>query len=380
MNVYLDNAATTPIAPEVVDAMLPYLRTHFGNPSSTHQFGRTAKSAIEMARKRIARHLNCSPMEICFTSGGTEADNMAILGAIRQLGVRHIISSPAEHRAVIHTIDHCDPGQEVRISMVKLDHAGRVDMEHLEALLTSTNDKTLISLMHGNNEIGTLIELDKVADLASKYSAVFHSDTVQTMGHYAFDLQKTKVHYLTGAAHKFHGPKGVGFLYLRKDVHAEPLIRGGSQERNLRAGTENLYGIVGMARALDLAYEDLAGHQKYVAGVKAYMKEQLIDAIPEVEFNGCQESSLYTVLNVRFPQTDKMDMLLFLLDIDGIACSGGSACSSGSNQGSHVLRSIGTDLSTPSIRFSFSRYNTREEIDYAVSRLAHHFERVVVGA
>lgn len=378
MKVYLDNAATTPMAPEVLEAMMPYFTTHFGNPSSIHQFGRTVKSAVETARKRIARELNCSPMEICFTSGGTEADNMAINGAVTQLGVRHIISSEVEHHAVLHTVEHCNADLNVRLSMVELDGKGHVNIAHLRKLLADSQEKTLVSLMHANNEIGTMIDIDEIAGICEEFNALFHSDTVQTMGHFKLDMAKTRVHFITGAAHKFHGPKGVGFLYLNKDVHIEPLIRGGSQERNMRAGTENIYGIVGMAKALELACADIEGHKKYVQGLKDYMKKQLFEKIEGISINGCEDRSLYTVLNVKLPATNKASMLLFLMDIDGVACSGGSACSSGSNQGSHVLRALKVNQDSPSIRFSFSRYTTREEIDYAVDRLAHHLQPATV--
>lgn len=378
MKVYLDNAATTPMAPEVLEAMMPYFTTHFGNPSSIHQFGRTVKSAVETARKSIARELNCSPMEICFTSGGTEADNMAINGAVTQLGVRHIISSEVEHHAVLHTVEHCNADLNVRLSMVELDGKGHVNIAHLRKLLADSQEKTLVSLMHANNEIGTMIDIDEIAGICEEFNALFHSDTVQTMGHFKLDMAKTRVHFITGAAHKFHGPKGVGFLYLNKDVHIEPLIRGGSQERNMRAGTENIYGIVGMAKALELACADIEGHQKYVQGLKDYMKKQLFEKIEGISINGCEDRSLYTVLNVKLPATNKASMLLFLMDIDGVACSGGSACSSGSNQGSHVLRALKVNQDSPSIRFSFSRYTTREEIDYAVDRLAHHLQPATV--
>ncbi len=380
MKVYLDNAATTPVAPEVADEMIPYLRNHFGNPSSTHQFGRTVKSAVEMARKTIARKLNCSPMEICFTSGGTEADNMAISGAISQLGVRHIISSAVEHHAVLHTVESLSDKGAIRLSMVRLDEKGHVDIAHLRQLLEEADEKTLVSLMHANNEVGTMIDIDEIAGICQEYNALFHSDTVQTMGHYPLDLSRTKAHFVVGAAHKFHGPKGVGFLYINKEVHIDALIHGGSQERNLRAGTENIYGIIGMAKALELAFDHLEAHRAHVLGLKEYMKKELLSRIDGVEVNGCEHRSLYTVLNVKLPETDKAAMLLFLLDIDGIAASGGSACSSGSNQGSHVLRALGVDQLRPSIRFSFSRYNTREEIDYVVARLKHHLEPTAVLA
>jgi len=372
MTVYFDNAATTPLAPEVFDVMAPMLREDFGNPSSTHHVGRKTKSAIEMARKKIAKLLHCSPMEICFTSGGTEADNMAINGAVHELGVTRIISSEAEHHAVLHTVEHLSDTNQVKLEMVRLDELGHVDTKHLKELLEESTEKTLVSLMHANNEIGTMIDINEIGTLCEEYNALFHSDTVQTMGHFPMDLSKTKVHFITGAAHKFHGPKGVGFLYINNKVHVDSLIKGGSQERNLRAGTENIYGIVGMAKALELALEDVDGHREHIQGIKAYMCDRLKKELPGINFNGCLERSLYTVLNVSFPETEKAQMLLFLLDIDGIACSGGSACSSGSNQGSHVLRSIHADTTGPSIRFSFSRYSTKEEVDYVVSMLKKH--------
>jgi cysteine desulfurase len=335
---------------------------------------------VETARKNIAKHLSCSPMEICFTSGGTEADNLAIHGSIKELGVQHIISSPSEHHAVLNTVQRCDSEGEVKLSMVKLDEKGHVDTDHLQALLRASEVPTLVSLMHANNEIGTLMDLDKIGIICRNHGAFFHSDTVQTMGHYRLDMAKTAVNFITGAAHKFHGPKGVGFLYIDHKVHIDSMITGGSQERNLRAGTENITGIVGMSKAMDLAYADLEAHQKYVQDLKDYMKQQLKDHLGEVKVNGCEERSLYTVLNVELPPTNKGDMLLFLMDIDGIACSGGSACTSGSNQGSHVLRSLETERQGPSIRFSFSRYSTKEEIDYAVERLQFHLEaEPVVG-
>ncbi|MCH2215540.1 MAG: cysteine desulfurase [Flavobacteriales bacterium] len=372
MEVYFDNAATTPIAPEVLEVMVPLLKEDFGNPSSTHHVGRKTKSAIEMSRKAIAKLLHCSPMEICFTSGGTEADNMAINGAVNELGVTRIISSMAEHHAVLHTVEYFDKLGKVELDMVRLTDKGHVDIDHLRELLSSSDKKTLVSLMHANNEIGTMIDINEVGALCEQYGALFHSDTVQTMGHFPMNLAETKVHFITGAAHKFHGPKGVGFLYINSSTHVDSLIKGGSQERNLRAGTENVYGIVGMAKALEIALEDVDGHRQHIQSIKDYMCKRLREEILGAEFNGCLERSLYTVLNVRLPKSDKADMLLFLLDIDGIACSGGSACSSGSNQGSHVLRAIKADTDMPNVRFSFSRYSTKKEVDYVVAQLTKH--------
>lgn len=369
MKVYLDNAATTRLDDEVLQAMLPYMKEEFGNPSSIHGFGRKTRSAIETARKTVAKLLNVTPAEIFFTSGGTEADNMAIVKAIDTFGIKHAITSKIEHHAVEHTLCELEKEGKIKLSWVNLDRKGNIDLSHLEELLKA-NRKSLVSLMHANNEIGTLLPINKVGELCEKYDAIFHSDTVQTMGHFAMDLRAMKVHMVTCAAHKFHGPKGVGFLYINHNLKLKPLIHGGAQERNMRGGTENVYGIVGLAKAFEICNREMKEHQDHVRGLKSYMIDQLQKNIPGVEFNGeVDEHSLYTVLNVLLPPSEDAEMLLFNLDIQGIAASGGSACSSGSNQGSHVLRGLGVDMSRPSVRFSFCKYNTREEIDYAVSKL-----------
>lgn len=372
-NIYLDNAATTPVDPRVIDAMMPYLTEHFGNPSSSHGFGRKAKTAIETARRSIARHLNCTPAEIYFTSGGTEADNIALHAAVNDLACTHIITSEIEHSAVIKTAERLASAKNLRLSLVRLKPDGHVDLDHLEALLDSP-DKAFVSLMHGNNEIGNLLPLEHVGEMCRRHNAVYHSDTVQTMGHYAFDLAKLHIHFLTCAAHKLHGPKGVGFLYVNREVKVSPLITGGGQERALRGGTENLYGIVGMAKALDLCYEGLTEHAAHVGKLKQHMVQQLTERIAGVEFNGdsASSASLYTVLNVNFPPNPNAGMMLFLLDLEGVACSGGSACSSGASKGSHVLEGIrAIRPGRASLRFSFSRFTTLEDIDYACQRIAH---------
>lgn len=371
--IYLDNAATTKLDEEVFNAMLPFMKEEFGNPSSIHSFGRKTRTAIEGARKLVAKYLNVTPAEIFFTSGGTEADNMAIVEAIETYGIKHAISSKIEHHAVEHTLATLEKEGKVKVSWVNLDTNGNVDLNHLEELLKN-NERSLVSLMHANNEIGTLLPIKKVGELCEKYNALFHSDTVQTMGHYKLDLQSLKVHFVTCAAHKFHGPKGVGFLYINHNVKIKPFINGGAQERNMRGGTENVYGIVGLAKAFELANEHMDEHQSHIKGLKSYMKEQLEKNIEGMDFNGeTGENGLYTVLNCRFPHHPDAEMLLFNLDIAGIAASGGSACSSGSNQGSHVLRGIGIDMSRPSVRFSFSKYNTKEEIDSVVKKLKEMF-------
>lgn len=371
MKVYLDNAATTPLAEEVFNEMAPYLKNEFGNPSSTHFYGRQAKGALETARRKVAGHINARPSEIIFTSGGTEADNMALKTSIEQLGVTRIITSPIEHHAVGHTAEDICNNKKIELCHVNLHDNGHINLEHLKKLLGSSDKKTLVSLMHANNEIGNLLPLREVSKLCRDHDAFFHSDTVQTMGHYSMDMKELDLDFITCAAHKFHGPKGVGFLYVNQNIKAVPFIHGGAQERGLRGGTENLYGIVGLAKAMDLAYEDVKSHQDHVQGLKSYMIDKLRSIFPEVCFHGdiTPEKSLYTVLNVCLPKTDKSSMLLFTLDLKGVACSGGSACSSGSNIGSHVLRGINADMSRPNARFSFSRYTSKEEIDYAIDVL-----------
>jgi cysteine desulfurase len=369
MKVYFDNAATTQLDKEVLDEMLPYMTEHFGNPSSIHGFGRKTRAAIEGARKTVAKLLNVSPSEIFFTSGGTEADNMAIRCSVHDLGIKHAITTKIEHHAVLHTLEQLANEELIKLSFVNLTPDGHIDLNHLEELLAA-NERTLVSLMHANNEIGNLLPLDKVAEVCEKYNALFHSDTVQTMGHYAMDMQKTKVHFITCAAHKFHGPKGVGFLYVNNGIKINPLIYGGSQERNMRGGTENLYGIIGLAKAMEIAYRDLEAHQNHIINLKKYMVEQLKATIPNVSFNGsCLNDCLYTVLSVSFPKNSNSEMLLFNLDIAGIAASGGSACTSGSEKGSHVLEGIGAASDRPTVRFSFSKYSTKEEVDYTIEKL-----------
>jgi cysteine desulfurase len=373
MKVYLDNAATTPLDKEVLDAMLPVMTEHYGNPSSIHAWGRQTRAAIEQARKTVARLINCSPSEVFFTSGGTEADNMAIRCSIQEFGIKHAITSPIEHHAVLHTLESMAERGEVKLSLVKLTPNGHVDLKHLEELL-KTNVRSFVSLMHANNEIGNLLPIKEVGEMCKKYDAIFHSDTVQTVGHYHINVKDLNVHFINCGAHKFHGPKGIGFIYINSDIHVAPLIWGGAQERNMRGGTENVYGIIGLAKALEIAERDLTAHQNHIQGLKTYMIQQLEKHIPGVVFNGdAKGDSLYTVLNVCLPPTENAEMLVFNLDINGIAASAGSACSSGSNVGSHVLRSIGTDMSRPSVRFSFSKYNTKEEIDYTVTKLKELF-------
>ncbi len=374
MRVYLDNAATTPLDSQVMQQMCAVMEATYGNPSSIHAHGREARTVIEKARKTIAGLLHTSPAEIFFTSGGTEADNTAIRCGIIDNGITHAISTRIEHHAVIHTLEAMEKAGTIKLSFVDVDSKGNIDYIHLERLLQD-NERSFVSIMHANNEIGTLNDIERIGDICEQYNAIFHCDTVQTMGHYPHDLSKLKVHFLVGAAHKFHGPKGVGFLYVNHKIKIKPFVYGGAQERNMRGGTENMYGIVGLAKALELAYADMHRHTQYIQSLKSYLMQQLLYYIPGIEFNGETDAdkSLYTILNVEFPDTEIADMLLFNLDIAGISASGGSACSSGTDIGSHVLTAIGASATRPSVRFSFSKYNTTQEIDYVVAKLREFF-------
>lgn len=373
--VYFDNAATTCLSPTVIERMTQCMNDCFGNPSSTHSFGRTAKSQIEQARKNIAKQLNCSPSEIIFTSGGTEADNFVIQCAVRDLNVKRIISSRIEHHAVLHTCEEMRDHFDVTLEYVDLDEKGNIDMDHLKSLLESSTEKTLVSLMHVNNEIGNILDVNTVAQLCEENNALFHSDTVQSICHYDLDLERTKIDFAAVAAHKFHGPKGVGFAFIRKDLGMKSMIFGGAQERGYRAGTEGVHNIAGLDAAFTEAYANLEKDSAYIRSLKQYFIEQISQAVPEIAFNGESgdlKKSTYTLVNARLPiSPEKALTLLFQLDIKGIACSKGSACQSGSGKGSHVLSSILTDeqMMQPSVRFSFSKNNTKEEVDYVIDVL-----------
>ncbi|MDA9357164.1 cysteine desulfurase [Flavobacteriaceae bacterium] len=374
-DVYLDNAATTQIRNEVVDKMFQIAKSNYGNPSSVHSFGRSSRTLLETSRKKIANHFNVSPSEIIFMSGGTEADNCILRSAVRDLGVKHLISSKIEHHAVIHTLDQLVIDYPIKISYVKLDKLGNIDYSDLELILKSSDSKTLVSLMHINNEIGNVLNLNLVSNLCIKYKSLFHSDTVQTVGHYKLDLSSLKIDFLVASAHKFHGPKGIGFAYINKKNPIKPLIFGGSQEKGCRAGTESVHNIVGMSEALDISIDKIESETKYIKNIKSYFIDQLKDNIDGVNFNGTSsdlEHSTYTLVNVRFPVSkEKSALFLFQLDMKGIACSKGSACQSGSDSGSHVLSNVLSKKENKfvSLRFSFSIYNTIEEIDYVIKEL-----------
>ena len=374
MAIYLDNAATTMIDPAVKAAMLPYLEEQFGNPSAIHSMGRPVRAAIERSRKAIAASLNASPSEIFFTSCGTEANNTALLGAVKDLGVERIISSEIEHHCILHFLEFLNKNFGTEIVYLGVNSKGRIDYEELAATVAASDKKTLVTLMHANNEIGTMIDLQKVSDICREAGALVHSDTVQTFGHFKFDLQETPMDFMVCSAHKIHGPKGVGFLYINGEHKISPLLYGGSQERNMRAGTENVMGIVGLGKAVEIAYEKLEHEMEYIKGLRDFMKAELEESIPNIEFNGDPEGeSLYTVLNVSFPCTTN-EMLLTNLDILGICASGGSACSSGVDLGSHVLQAINSDVSRTPVRFSFSKFNTKEEVVTVLDKISSFFK------
>lgn len=371
MRIYLDNAATTPIDRRVFEAMTPYLTDQFGNPSSIHQFGREIRSAVEQARKKVADILNVAPSEIFFTSGGTEADNTIINNGIASKGIQHAITSKVEHHAVLHTLQHLAQEGKIELHFVELDDSGSIIYESLEKLLKS-HETAFVSLMHGNNEIGNLIDLERVGELCKEHNAFFHSDTVQTLGHIDIDLSKIYIQSIAGSAHKFHGPKGVGIMYINAEQQIAPLFIGGGQERNMRGGTENVPGIIGLAKALELSYSEKEESQTKLLEFKNYTIEQLNSKFNNISFNGLSadlKKSLNKVLSIGIPGIEDNDMLLFNLDINGIAVSGGSACASGTSIGSHVLNELNLEEEVGTLRVSFSKFNTKSEIDYFIEKL-----------
>ncbi len=371
MKIYLDNAATTPLSKEVLDEMMPFLTENFGNPSAIHSFGRITRSAIEKARKQVAKALHCSPSEIFFTSSGTEANNMAIKKSVDDLGVTHIITSPIEHHCVSHTVEYVEKAAGVKVHILNVSDKGEMDFNHLNQLLDALkSEKVLVSLMHANNEIGTMLNLERLAEICNRDNVFLHTDTVQTIGHSPIDLQKIQVNFLSGSGHKLHGPKGVGFIYINAKASINSFIHGGGQERNMRAGTENMYGIIGLGKAIEIATEHFEEHRNHILDLKKYMMAKLEENFQDIRYNGdISDNSLYTVLNVSFPPSEKNEMLLMNLDIAGIAASGGSACTSGADAGSHVLNAIKADPSRKGIRFSFSHMNNKEEIDVVIEKL-----------
>jgi len=365
--IYFDNAATTPLDPEVIEVMYSVMKNNFGNPSSIHTYGREARVLIEDARTTVSSLLNVSPSEIFFTSCGTEAINMVLLGCVENIGIKNIITSPLEHHAVLHKLEHLSKIGKCNIHFVKLDSLGNIDQDDLEIKLKSS-DRSLVCLMHANNEIGNLLPVKDIGELCKKYNALFLCDTVQTMGKFRNSPGDMNIHFAACSAHKFHGPKGIGFLYLNSDMEIDPLLYGGGQERSMRSGTENIYGICGLAKAFEIAHRNMDADILYIKGLKEYMVNSLKRFVNDIRFNGeSEDKGLHTILNVSFPRTDKSEMLLYSLDIEGIAASGGSACSSGSVSESHVLKAIGADMNRPAIRFSFSKFNTKKEVDTCVN-------------
>ncbi|MFZ2282345.1 MAG: cysteine desulfurase family protein [Lutibacter sp.] len=370
--IYLDNAATTPILPEVIDAISSAMANVYGNPSSIHHIGRKAKSLVETSRKNIAKHFNASAQEIIFTAGGSEADNLILRNAVTNLGITTIISSKIEHHAVLHTIENLQKEFGIHLKFVNLDEKGNVNYGHLAQLLQASDDKKLVSLMYVNNEIGNILNLEKVSELCIANNALFHSDTVQGIGHFNIDVKQIPIDFFVASAHKFHGPKGVGFAYIKRGFGIQPILHGGAQERGARAGTENVHSIFGMEKALEISCMNMREESVYIQKLKNYFMEELKQNFEGIEFNGqsaIETESSYTILNVRFPK--EYAMLLFNLDLKGIAVSGGSACQSGSNMGSHVLHEIlpEKEAAKTSVRFSFGKFNNIEELDYVVSSL-----------
>ncbi|MBW2938956.1 cysteine desulfurase [Aureisphaera sp. CAU 1614] len=378
--VYFDSAATSQLRNEVIHTMTNVLKTEYGNPSSTHTYGRSSKSLLENCRKEIAKLFNVQASEIIFTSGGTEADNLAIQSCVRNLGVQTIITSKLEHHAVLHTVESLQKKEGVEVLYVNHKEDSSIDIDYFETLLKKCKNKTLVSLMHVNNEIGTLLPIEKIASISKENGALLHSDMVQSIGHFKTDFGKVPIDFAAASAHKFHGPKGVGFAFVRKNSGLKPLIVGGGQERGLRAGTEAVYAIAGMTEALKIAYQNLDDEKQYIASLKEYFKTELTKSINNVTFNGLSgdsEQSTYSILSVNLPiPEDKAQLLVFQLDLKGIACSQGSACQSGSDEGSHVLKQILSPykLKNPSIRFSFSCFNTKPEIDYVIKTLKEFVE------
>ena len=380
MRIYLDNAATTPLLPEVIETMTEVLTNTYGNPSSLHAEGRNARAIIEEARKVVAKAIGASIGEIFFTSGGTESNNMALKCAVRDLGVKRIISSPIEHHCVLHSLESLQKKENVEVKLLPVNKNGVIDLKVLEKWLTESDVKTLVSLMHSNNEIGTMIDLDAVAEICHTHQAFFHTDTVQTIGYFPIDVSHEKISFLSGSAHKFHGPKGIGFIYINHENIINPFVDGGSQERNMRGGTENIVGIAGLASALKYSIDHMEEHKTYITGLKSYFREQLTKEFSDIQFMGDDQGlNHYKVLNVSFPPSPKASLLLLSLDIAGISASGGSACSSGAETGSHVLAALNVAPDRKNIRFSFSHLNTIEEIDQVIEKLRTILKKALVA-
>ena len=380
MKVYFDNAATTPLRKEIIASMTNLMNQSYGNPSSTHTFGRKAKTVLENSRREIANHFNVSSKEIIFTSGGTESDNMILRSAVESYGIETIVTSKIEHHAVLNVVEYLST-KNIKIEYVEINQDGSININNLESILESDNSKKLVSLMHVNNEIGNILDLQNVSKICKKNSCLFHTDAVQSVGHYEIDLNKIPVDFLSASAHKFHGPKGIGFSFVRNTSKLKPFIIGGGQEWGARAGTESVYNVVGMSTALTIAYENLEIESKHIKNIKLYFVKKLKELFPDVIFNGNSQGfdkNTYTIVNVAIPIIPhKIDLLNFHLDLKGIACSKGSACQSGSSSGSHVINHLRKNNKWPSLRFSFSIFNSIDEVDYLMKTLKSFVKETV---
>lgn len=379
--IYLDNAATTPLSDKVIDAMVSAMKLNYGNPSSTHSFGQEAKALIEEERRKIAEYLKVQPNEIIFTSCGTESNNLIIKSCVEHLGVERIITSPMEHKCVAESVRDMKTRKNVEVVYIRPNQKGDISLEDIEKALQSSDKKTLVTLMHANNEVGNIYDIEKIGELCQKYNALFHSDTVQTIGHLDLDLSKINIDFASCSAHKFHGPKGSGFAYIKKNTKLKCLISGGGQERDLRSGTENVTGIVGLGKALELCMDNLEAYKKDMQEIKDYAIQQLTEKISGIKFNGRSneaENSLYTLVNVLLPFKDPLIGLR--LDMKGIAVSQGSACSSGAAKPSTVMMMILSDEEldncTP-LRISFSHLTTKEEIDILVKEVYNIYQEYI---
>jgi len=369
MRIYFDNAATTPLDPIVLDHMLPVLKEHHGNPSSIHQHGRVVRTYIEESRKTIAQHLKASIAEIFFTSSATEANNLAIQAAVRDLNIKSIITSPTEHDCVLHSTQYVSENKDIQLHLLSVDEKGHIQLEELEKKLQSVEGPVLVSIMHANNEIGTIADISSISELCEKHNAFYHCDTVQTLGKYPIDVSTQRFSFLSGSGHKFYGPKGIGFIYINGDNIIKPLLYGGSQERNMRAGTENTYGIAGIGKAFDLSVLEMEKRAESVSTLRHTFSQKVKALDDSIKIISPEDGHRH-ILSVGFPKTSKSDLLKFNLDIAGISASSGSACSSGVESSSHVMNAIGLANDYNAVRFSFSHLNTLEEVNYTIEKLS----------
>lgn len=374
----MDHSATTPVRPEVLEAMLPYLTNDFGNPGSIHGFGRSARRAIDAAREQVAALVSTDPRDVFFTSGGTESDNLALRGVVaatRRRGRKRVVTTAVEHHAVLEAAQYVRDFDGVDLQVAPVDREGRVDPEELAALIDA--DTVLVSVMHANNETGAVQPIERIAELCAERGVPFHTDAVQSAGKLAIDLRAVPVGLLALSAHKLYAPKGVGACCVRKGVPIEPQAVGGAQERGRRAGTENVAGIVGFGKACELAREELAAEAERLARLRDRLQGGILEAIPDAWVNGPLEHRLPNILNVGFKGVDG-ESLILALDLEGIAVSSGSACTAGSLDPSHVLLAMGLshEDAQGALRFSLGRGNTEADIDRVLAVLPEVVERV----